>query len=216
MKNDPLLRPMTEGRVTTYAAINGSARVDDIVIERHDIASDAELNAGRYKFAAPAAGAGGQQPGSLPGSAGTATSYDGSGGGSAGSGSAGSAGGQFFNSQSSYSGGPSGGGGGGYGPTTTSRGGIAMGMGLYDNRQGVGAAGGRTHPGSSGYVMTESGPQLLVDWKAIFPDGKMPRQRKRAKLMAMLEQEMRRGNKQSPTEIMARLARQQAGGDDDK
>lgn len=253
-KNDPLIGPATAGRVSTWAAINGSDRVDDLVLERLELASDAELDRTRYKFAVPQLIAAGILPpnsgaagatGSAPSSAGSGST---SGPGSAGSASAPSP---------PFPGMPSHGGGG-----------FHAGLSLYDSRGGTGSGGGRTHPGSSGYVMTPQGPQLLVDWKTLFPDvsnpslcragqvyhlalgvggggchthgpparatltvrpltlpprsaacsrdlqGKMPRQRKRAKLMAQLEREIARGNKEDPTKIMARLAQQAGGGDE--
>lgn len=289
--NDALLRPAVGGCVAAFAAVNASDRADDIVLERLPVASDAELDAGRYKFAAAtmpavgmamaAAGAAASTSAALYGGGGGGAGYSPpqqppAGGGSAPGGSAGSP---------QYAGG--GGGRGGAMPavptaTTTYRGGgggIAMGGGggsgafgggqtapppmtLYDSQASragggggggggaTGAGGGRTHPGSSGYVMTPTGPQLLVDWKAIFSvsrddgcwrvalqtqpkhfastsalerqspplppqDGKMPRQRKRAKLMALLERELARGGGGSDaTAIMARLARAEAGDDD--
>lgn len=46
----------------------------------------------------------------------------------------------------------------------------------------------------------------------------MPRQRKRAKLMAQLEREIARGSREAPSAIMARLAAHAAaaGGADDE
>jgi hypothetical protein len=156
--NDALLRPAVGGCVVAFAAVNASDRADDIVLERLPLATDAELDAGRYKFAAAAATMPSVGTAMAVGTVAPATaaaSYGGGGGGGGGGyyaaqqppvggGSApgGSAG-------SPYGGGGGGGGAarsGGTGPvatTTTYRGGgggIAMGGGGGSSSQAPGAA----------------------------------------------------------------------------